>query len=84
MTERLSRAFTLIELAVVVAIAAMVVAVVMPATGVMRTEARLAGSRENLRQIGMAAGQYSAASHDLIAGFSWGLGPDDMVNGFPA
>ena len=84
MNNHFSRAFTLIELTIVVAIALMVAAVVMPATGVMRTEARLAGSRDNLRQIGKAAGQYSASSDDLIAGYSWRVVPGDFSsNGFP-
>ncbi len=84
MTCRISRAFTLIELVIVIALFAMVVAIVLPTTGVMRTEARLAGSRDNLRQIGKAAAQYSAASDDLIAGFSWHVDIGDVgPNGFP-
>ncbi len=79
------RAITLIESAIIVAITAMVAAIVLPATGLLRTEARLAGSRDNLRQIGKAAAQYSAASDDLIAGYSWRLGPGDVgPDGNPA
>ncbi|USN98519.1 MAG: type II secretion system protein [Phycisphaeraceae bacterium] len=65
------RAFTLVELLIVVAVAAMLLAIAFPAVGVSRTAAGLEGSRANLRQMGVANGEAAAENDGLIAGYDW-------------
>lgn len=63
--------FTLTEAAVLVAGLALGAALLAPTLGSMRTESRLAGSRDNLRQLGEAHAAYSEANSGFIAGFDW-------------
>jgi len=51
-------AFSLIELLVVISIVALLIAILLPALGVARTVARSTQSLSNLRQIGIALGNY--------------------------
>lgn len=55
-----SRGFTIIELLVVVAIIALLVAILLPAIGKAREEGMQTQSRVNLRNIGVACGTYGA------------------------
>ena len=65
------RGFSLIEAAVLVAGVGLLAMLVLPSLGVLRTEARLAGSRDNLRQLGEAHAAYSDANSGFIAGYDW-------------
>jgi prepilin-type N-terminal cleavage/methylation domain-containing protein len=54
------RAFTIIELLVVVSIIALLVGILLPAIGRAREQAKLTSSQSNIKQIGTAAGIYTA------------------------
>ena len=70
-TRRAARAFTLIEAVIVVALAAMLVTMAIPAFDSVRTDARLAGSRDNLATLGKANAGYAVANAGLIGGYDW-------------
>jgi prepilin-type N-terminal cleavage/methylation domain-containing protein len=71
------RAFTLIELMVVVAVIGLLVAVLMPAMGNARAQARRAACANNLRQIGVGMQIYISGNHDRFpyASFMPSFGP---------
>ena len=58
-----SRGFTLIELLVVISIIALLLAILMPALGVVKERARRVACASNLKQIGLSLNIY-ATSHD--------------------
>lgn len=71
------RAFTLIELMVVVAIIALLVGLLTPALSRARSQSRLAACATNLRQIGVALRLYISTNRDRLphASFMPSMGP---------
>src|SRR5690242_11306715 len=65
-TARLRRAFTLVELLVVIAIIAVLLAVLLPALSSARSAARRAACMNNLRQIGAAIHAYANDNNGCI------------------
>jgi prepilin-type N-terminal cleavage/methylation domain-containing protein len=58
MLKKLSRAFTLIEMLVVIAIIAVLVAILFPALGGMQERAKVTQEMNNLRQLGLGTQMY--------------------------
>ncbi len=63
---RRPRAFTLVELLVVVAVIALLIGLLLPALSAARKSARSAACLSNLRQLGVAHGAYSASNRDIV------------------
>jgi prepilin-type N-terminal cleavage/methylation domain-containing protein len=61
---RCDRAFTIVELLVVVAIIALLIGILLPAIGKARDQAKLTQSQANLRQIGQAHATYAGEWSD--------------------
>ena len=72
------RGFSCVDAAVLVAGLALASTLAQPMLQTLRTDARLAGSRGNLRQLGKAHASHADASSGLLAGFDWegSSGPD--------
>ena len=62
--RRTHRAFTIIELLVVVSIIALLVGILLPAIGKAREQAKLTTSQSNMKQMGVAFNTYSAEWND--------------------
>ena len=62
------RAFTLVELLIVIAIVALLVAMVLPALASAREQARRAVCQSNLRQMGIALGAYASDASGAFLG----------------
>jgi prepilin-type N-terminal cleavage/methylation domain-containing protein len=79
------RAFTLIELLLVVAIIALLISILLPAIAHARKSARTAKCESNLKQLGIAMHTYGADFQDNLYSFSWragqGQSQDTSLNG---
>jgi hypothetical protein len=65
------RGFALTDAAVLLAGIALAGTLALPTLSAWRTDARLAGSRDNLRQLGQAHAAYASANSGFIATFDW-------------
>ncbi len=64
------KAFSLVELLVVIGIIGMLLAVLFPALGVIRDNAQRVACQSNLRQIGLAFQMYANANHNWLPSWS--------------
>lgn len=69
--EQRRRAFTLVELLVVMAIVGILVAILLPAVNAARAAARRTQCQNNLRQVGLAIHNFESARQKLPPGQSW-------------
>ncbi len=78
-----SRGFTLIELATVIAIIAVLISLLLPAVQATREQARRASCLNNLTQVGVAIANYSSSFHVLPPGVIDRKDPmDDLPTGY--
>jgi prepilin-type N-terminal cleavage/methylation domain-containing protein len=71
------RAFTLVEILVVIAIIGILVALLLPAVQAAREASRAASCKNNLKQIGLALHMYHDNHRRLPPGWTGNPGPDD-------
>lgn len=68
---RLRRAFTLVELLIVISIIAILIAILLPAVQRMRASARNAQSKNNLHQMGVALKNFEGTNRSELALNTW-------------
>jgi prepilin-type N-terminal cleavage/methylation domain-containing protein len=69
--SRTGRAFTLVELLVVLAIIALLIALLLPGLSQAKRTGKLAIAHANLKQLGVATGSYAVDYQGAIFSFSW-------------
>lgn len=65
------RAFTLIELLLVIGIIALLISILLPAIGKARNASRMSVCMSNMRQLAVASFTYGADSKDRVAALNW-------------
>ena len=76
---RRPRAFSLVELLVVIAIVALLISVLLPALGAARRAARQSVDLSKARQLGAASAGYAAVHEDRLFSFSWRKGYSNSI-----
>ncbi|TVQ33710.1 MAG: prepilin-type N-terminal cleavage/methylation domain-containing protein [Phycisphaeraceae bacterium] len=74
------RAFTLIELLIVISIIALLIGILLPALGEARRQARLLGDTTNLREHGIMAQNYISAERGRMPNAPRGISPQGATN----
>ena len=80
---RSNRAFTLVELLVVIGIIAVLISILLPVIGRAREQARGVQCMSNLRQLGTAALLYSHDNKGLLLPMGYTTGVNDNLNMWP-
>lgn len=80
--QRPERGFTLIELLVVIGIIAILAAILFPVFAKAREKARQITCASNMRQLGMAAMQYTQDNDELLPGAAEALRGDGRIGGW--
>src|SRR4051812_31936237 len=71
-------AFTLIELLVVISIIAVLIAMLIPALGMVRESARSTACKNNMRELGMAFAAYVGENESVWPSGSW----NDLIESY--
>lgn len=79
---RQEKAFTLVELLIVIAIMGILVALLLPAVQAAREAARRSSCKNNLRQIAVGMHNFESSSGKLPPGYEYSAGPQGNNRGF--